>query len=574
VSLPSPESFVLQPEYDFVIVGSGGGSMAAALYLKKAGLNPVILEKRDQIGGSTGFSGGVWWVPNNHIIKRHGVQDSKALANRYLDATVDFAGKGTAPARREAFLDEGPEMVQFLEDEGMKFFYPDGWSDYYDERDGGQPRGRSLMAEPFDLRNLGPWQEKVSLYAPFTSVPFDAFTMMKGLMFKKTFAAKLIMARLAVAMGVNKLLKRRIVANGGAIQSRMLEMTLKRGIAVFGGFAANKLIEEEGRVVGIEGAYRGKETLVRGRYGVLLNVGGFARNDAMRQRYQRHPISANWTNANPGDTGEMIEEMIRLGAETENLDLAVWVPTSLNADGSVPAGARGADGSAYPFMHNADLAIPHYMWVDRTGQRFINEANSYMEVGETMYAKGVVPAFAIFDDRAMRDYAYGPLLPGMKPVKEWLASGFLVKADTIEELAHKAGIDAAGLAAQVERYNRFAETGIDEEFHKGERQYDRFRGDPTNKPNPCIGSIAKGPFYATRIFPGDVGTFGGVVTDEKARVMRADGSLIEGLYATGNCTSSVMGRTYPGAGASIAPSFVFGYIAAKDAIQKSHNVAH
>jgi 3-oxosteroid 1-dehydrogenase len=213
------------------------------------------------------------------------------------------------------------------------------------------------------------------------------------------------------------------------------------------------------------------------------------------------------------------------------------------------------------------------MWVDKQGKRFVNEASSYMELGEAMYKNDAVPAFAVFDDRAMRDYAYGTFMPGTKPVKKWLESGFLVKAVTIEELARKAGIDPAGLAAQVERYNRFAQTGIDVEFHKGERQYDRFRGDPTHKPNPCVGAISKAPFYATRIFPGDVGTFGGVVTDEKARVLRPDGSIIEGLYATGNCTSSVMGRSYPGPGASISPAFAFGYIAAKDVVGKVHNLA-
>ncbi|WP_394659805.1 FAD-binding protein [uncultured Novosphingobium sp.] len=573
MALPPPESFTLQPEYDFVIVGSGGGSMVAAIYAKLAGLNPVILEKRDKIGGSTGFSGGVWWVPNNHVIKRHGVHDTKELGRRYLAATVDFVGKGTTEARREAFLDEAPEMIQFLEDQGMEFEYPDGWSDYYDDRDGGQPRGRSLVAMPYDLRNLGPWEEKLSRYAPFIGIPFPSLPLIKMLMVKRSFAAKKIMARLALAVAKNKILGRHIAAHGAAIQGRMLEMTLKRGIPIISGFASDQLIEEDGRIVAVSGVHEGQRKTVRSRYGLLMNVGGFARNDEMRQKYQRKPISNQWTNANPGDTGEMIEEMIRHGADTENLDMAVWVPTSLNADGSLPAGAHGKDGTPYPFMHVGEIAVPHYIWVTKRGNRFVNEANSYMELGEALYENDAVPAFAVFDDRAMRNYAYASLMPGMKPIKQWLESGFLIKADTIAELAAKAGIDPDGLAAQIERYNRYAETGVDEEFHKGERQYDRLRGDPTHKPNPCVGSIAKGPFYTTRIFPGDVGTFGGVVTDEHARVLRSDGSIIEGLYATGNCTSSVMGRSYPGPGASISPAFAFGYIAAKDAVGKRHNQA-
>lgn len=573
MALPSPESFDLQDEYDFVIVGSGGGSMVAAIYAKLAGLNPVILEKREKIGGSTGFSGGVWWVPNNHVIKRHGVEDTRELAERYFAATVDFVGKGTTPARRKAFLDEAPEMIRFLEEQGMEFEFPDGWSDYYDERDGGQPRGRSLTAAPFDLRKLGPWQDLVSRSATFDGIPFPSVRLIRMLMLRRTWSAKSILIQLAFAIAKNKILGRRIVAHGGAIQGRMLEMTLKRDIPVFGGFATDRLIEEDGRIVAVSGTFNGKRATVRSRFGILMNVGGFARNEAMRQKYQRHPITGSWTNANPGDTGEMIEEMLRHGADTENLDAAVWVPTSLNPDGSLPAGTEAKDGQSYPFMHVGEIAVPHYIWVDKTGNRFVNEASSYVELGEAMYQHDAVPTFAVFDDRVMKYYAYGPLMPGMKPVQKWLESGFLIKADTIEELAIKAGIDPAGLAAQVARYNRFAETGVDEEFHKGERQYDRFRGDPTHKPNPCVGAISQGPFYATRIFPGDVGTFGGVVTDDRARVLRPDGSIIDGLYATGNCTSSVMGRSYPGPGASISPAFAFGYIAAKDAVARSHNRA-
>jgi 3-oxosteroid 1-dehydrogenase len=571
LKLPSPQSFTLQPEYDFLIVGSGGGSMCAALLAYQAGLKVAILEKRDVVGGSTGFSGGVWWVPDNHVMKRHGAEDSPDLANRYFDAVVTFVGKGTTPARRAAFLEQAPEMIRFLEQQGMKFEYPDGWADYYDERDGGHSRGRSLMAKPFDSNKLGPWKDKLSLYGPFRGIPLGSFTMIGMMMLKRTWRAKRIAMRLGLTILRDKLLGRDVVASGGAIQARMLEMTLERNIPVFTGFATDRLVEEFGRVVGVEGVHQGQRQTVRARHGVLINSGGFARNDAMRHKYQRHPVNASWTNANPGDTGEMIEEMIRLGAETENLDAAVWVPTSLNPDGSAPAGSIGKDGSFYPFMHNADIATPNFIWVDKTGTRFVNEASSYMELGERMYEVGATPGFAIFDETHMRRYPYGPLLPGMKPVKKWLEDGFLIKADTIEDLASKAGINPAGLRAQIQRYNSFAQSGIDEEFHKGERAYDRFRGDPTIHPNPCMGPIAQAPFYAVRIFPGDVGTFGGVVTDEVARVLRQDGSIIDGLYATGNCTSSVMGRTYPGAGASISPSFTFGYIAAKDIVAKTHN---
>jgi 3-oxosteroid 1-dehydrogenase len=546
--------------------------MCAALYAKRAGLNPVILEKQDKIGGSTGFSGGVWWVPNNHVMKRQGVHDSTEEAHRYFESVVDYQGKGTSPARRSAFIDYAPQMLRFLEEEGMEYYYPDGWADYYDDLPGGNSRGRSLMAKTYDSNRLGPWRDKLSLYAPFAALPIHSFIGMQIMMFRKSWKARRTLVKAGAGMILDKVRGRKVVASGGAIQGRMLEMALRRQIPIFTGFATDRLIEEDGRVVGVEGIFDGKRTTVRGPLGVLLNTGGFARNEKMREKYQRKPTSVHWTNANPGETGEMLEEAIRIGADTENLDTAVWVPTSLNPDLSMPAGAIAKDGTAYPFMHNADIGAPHFMMVDKYGKRYVNEANSYMDLGEKMYQhEGAIPTFAIFDDRHMRWYPWGSLMPGTKPIKEWLASGFLVKADTIAELAQKAGIDPAGLSAQVERFNGFARTGVDKEFNKGGRQYDRFRGDPTVKPNPCLGEISQAPYYAIRMFPADVGTFGGVVTDEHGRVMREDDSIIEGLYAAGNCTSSVMGRTYPGAGASISPSFTFGYLAVKNMIDKSGN---
>lgn len=568
--LPKVDAFVLQDEYDFVIVGSGGASMCAALLAKEAGLDCAILEKQNKIGGSTGFSGGAWWVPDNHVMKRAGVPDSAELARRYLDAVVDFVGKGSSPARREAFIAQAPRMVEFLERQGMRFEYGDGWADYYDERPGGQARGRSLLAKAFDLNALGPWKDKLSLYAPLRPMPFGSHRVMPMMMFMRSWKARRILLDLVLTLVRNKLLGRDVTANGGAIQARMLEMTLRRNIPVITGFAADALIERNGRVIGVEGCYQDTRVTVRTRRGVLLNTGGFARNEAMRQKYQRKPVSAQWTLANPGDTGEVLEAAMQLGAATENMDTAIWIPTSLHADGTTPpAGAIGKDGGRYLLPHNGDIAAPHLIIVDKSGRRFFNEAQSYMEIGETMYARGAIPAFAIFDQRHLKRYFWGTLPPMAKPVKKWLESGFLVKADTIDELARRIGIDAAGLAAEVERFNGFARSGADEDFHKGARAYDRWRGDASVGPNPCLGEIAQAPFYAIRIFPADVGTFGGVVTDEHARVLRGDGSVIEGLYAAGNCTSSVMGRSYPGGGASISASFTFGYIAALHAIGRA-----
>jgi len=578
MSLPAPGSFALEAEYDIIIVGSGGASMCAALAASQAGLTAAILEKRDVIGGSTGFSGGLWWVPDNHVIKREGVVDSYERGRAYFNAVVDFKGAGSSEARRETFLRTGPEMVAFLESQGMQFYHADGWPDYYDDRPGGEPRGRSLMAKPFDLAALEGWSDKLSLYELSKNLPLGADELVPMFLFMRTWKGRRKLAKLVTKMTINAARGRRVVASGGSIQGRMLEMTLKRNIPVFTECRTEDFILDGERVVGVRGHRQDQPFDVRARRGVLINAGGFSRNDAMRQKYQRKPISGGWTNANPGDTGEMLQAMISLGAATENLDLAWWVITSLNPDMSWPKGSVAKDGKIYPFMHNADISCPNLMIVDGGGMRFFNEAASYVEIGETIYTHHAqtgkaIPCWAIFDSRHLKRYPWGTQLPGAKPVKDWLASGFLTKADTIAELAKKCGIDPSGLEVTVERFNGFARTGIDQDFGKGNNAYDRYRGDPTIGPNPCLGEIAKPPFYAIAIFPADVGTAGGVITDEYARVLRDDGSIIEGLYAAGNCTSSVMGRSYPGAGASIAASFTFGYVAAKHLAQQ-HNGPH
>jgi 3-oxosteroid 1-dehydrogenase len=246
----------------------------------------------------------------------------------------------------------------------------------------------------------------------------------------------------------------------------------------------------------------------------------------------------------------MIQAAMALGAQTDLMDEAWWMGTSM-----LPDGSNGG-------MHTPnDIGKPHCIVVDKHGQRFVNESNSYMEFGKAMYTAGAVPAWAIMDSRHRNSYPWGLALPGMTP-KKLVEQGYFKKAATLAELADLCGVDPAGLVATVERFNGFARSGVDADFHRGESAYNRYYGDPTVKPNSCLGTIEKGPFYAVELVPGDVGTSGGIMTDEYARVLKADGSVIPGLYATGNSSAAVVGRVYPGAGASVGPSMTFGYIAA------------
>ena len=558
--------------YDLVIAGSGAGSMCAALAARALGKSVVILEKQAKVGGSTAISGGVLWTPNNPLMAEEGVPDSYERARTYFDAAVTHESPATSPARREAYLKVGPRMVDFLRERGMAFFRPEGWSDYYDDLPGGEPRSRCLGAPLYDARALGSWAPRLARSPVGGGMPVHSHELTDLFLVRRTWAGKWMAAKLLGRMIMARLLGRDLVSNGAALQGRLLEIVLREGIPIFPSTPVTDLVVEDGRVVGVEIAREDADTataIVRARDGVLLNAGGFSRNAELRERTGRAPASARWTAANPGDTGEVLERAMALGAATDNLDAFWWVVTSQHTDGSWPEGTTMPDGSTAPWMHHLDLALPYSILVDQSGQRYCNESASYMEIGERMYerhASGIpaVPSWTIFDGLHRKRYPWGTAMPGTTP-SAWLDSGYMKKADSLAALAAECGIDAAGLEKSVERWNGFCQDGIDRDFGRGNRQFDRIHGDPTVRPNPNLGPIAEPPYHAVPMFPSDVGTAGGLVTDEYARVLREDGRVIEGLYATGNTTASVVGRCYPGAGASIAASFIFGFIAAHHA---------
>ena len=157
----------------------------------------------------------------------------------------------------------------------------------------------------------------------------------------------------------------------------------------------------------------------------------------------------------------------------------------------------------------------------------------------------------------------GRFLPDRLVPRLWFESGFIVRADTLEELAERLGIDQASLVATAERVSGFARTGVDLDFRRGDSLYDQHYGDPTVSPNPCLSPLEKAPFYAMRVDPGDFGTCGGLIVDTKARVLSANGLPISGLYATGNCTAGLL-TTYPGPGATLGPAMTFGYVAGRE----------
>lgn len=557
----------LAAEYDLVIVGSGGGSMAAALVAKTLGKSVAILEKQALVGGSTAYSGGVLWVPDNPLLSEAGIADSLDKSRQYFDSVVSYDSPAVTPERRDAFLKAGPRMVAFLRDIGMKFRRPyDDWPDYYDEMPGGLAEGRSLLAEPLNIRELGPWQERLSTYGPLEHMPLGAEEFSTLFLLKRNLRGKRKAAKYAWMMLRDTLTGRQTVANGAAVQGRMLQIALREDIPIFRNVPVEDFLVKDGRVVGVVAHCEGRDVEVRARDGVIVNAGGYSHDEDFRRAHGREPVRQEWTNANPGDTGEMLRAMMRLGAATDSLDIAWWVITSQNVNGDWPEGAVWADGRVFRFMHHLDLSLPHSIMVDQDGRRFCDESGAYMEVGERMLDRQretgrAVPAWVIFDKRHRDWYPWGAMPPGKTP-QSWIDSGYMKKAETLAGLAKLCGIDSDGLAAEVGRFNGYCGLGHDPEFGRGSRAFDRAHGDPRVKPNPNLGPVEQGPFYAVAMYPGDVGTAGGVVTDEYARVKREDGGVIEGLYAIGNTAASMFGRCYPGAGASIGASFTFGFVAA------------
>ena len=546
--------------FDFVVVGSGGGSMCAAVVACAAGKSALVLEKTNLIGGTTARSGGVMWIPNNPYMAMAGVPDSLEAATQYLDAVVGDHNDtpGASKARRQAFLIEGPRMLDFLIGKGLKFSRITNWPDYYDEAPGGSVPGRTVVADLFDANELG--EAKKLLRPNFLTLPVSLEDALKLPHVKKSWAAKKALVRMGLRIVGSKLTGKNYVTAGAALQGRMMQAAIKVGAELRVDSAVKELIFEDGRVAGVVTEKNGKPHRVGAKLGVLVNAGGFALNQAMRDQYMPGS-SISHTSVAEGDTGEMIQEMMRHGAAIAQMDSFVGSPLSLPPGSEVWPIKPGAQGVT---------TAPHAILVDQTGARYLNEGGSYTEYCQRMIERNkhtpAIPSYAIFDSRVMKNVMIAGTMPGSKKPDEWTEQGYLHTADTIEQLAASLKIDSAALRGTVDRFNGFVAVNDDADFHRGARTYDRWLGDPFHSPNETLGEISEGPFHAIPVIPGDVGTLGGVVTDDKARVLREDGTPIAGLYATGVSAASVMGRTSPGSGVNIGPSFVWGYVAAKDAV--------
>lgn len=544
---------------DLLIAGSGGGGMVAGLVALDRGLEPLIVEKQALVGGSTGLSGGIVWLPNNPLMRAEGIADTHEDGLAYLADVVGDVGAASSAARREMFLTAGYEMIDFLIRKGVRLIRCAGWSDYYPNHNGGNAAGRAVEGIPFDAAQLGSWSGRLQ---PPLAKNYGYVVLTNELRsvqyFNRSPRAFAVAARVFLRTRAARMRGRQILTNGASLVGQMLEVLLDLSDGrppLWTNAAMEDLVVEDGRVVGARVIHDGVPLRIEARKGVLLAAGGFGHNAEMRRRYSgEQPNDGKWSIANAGDTGEVLQAAMRLRAKTDLLDEAWWLPSVFIPNGGAAAASLGSGRQR-----------PGAIYVDSSGRRFCNESNSYVEVGKAMYAAKAVPCWMVFDHGYVRRYVTGTKPFDRRLPPDFVDSGAVQRGDTIADLARRIGVPGDALTRTIQRFNHFAAQGVDPDFERGQSAYNDCLGDPGYRPNAALGPLNRGPYYATRVFPADVGTCGGVLTNEHAQVLDEHDRVIEGLYATGNTTASVMGRTYPGAGASIANSMVFGYVAARHA---------
>ncbi|WP_112266135.1 3-oxosteroid 1-dehydrogenase [Lentzea terrae] len=536
-------------EFDVVVVGAGAAGMTAALAAAKRGLSCVVLEKAPTYGGSAARSGAGIWIPNNEVILAAGVPDTPEKARQYLAAVV-----GDIPvARQQAYLAQGPQMISFvMRNSPLRFRHMDGYSDYYPELPGGIVKGRSIEPEMLDGRILG--AELANLNAPYLATPAGLVIYgadYKWLALALVNAKGAATAAAALARGTAAALAgQKPLTMGQALAGGLRAGLMQANVPVWLNTGLQDLHLENGAVRGVLTS-RG---LVKARRGVIMGSGGFEHNAAMRAQYQRQPIGTQWTVGAKENTGDGHRAGERAGAALDLMDDAWWGP-------AIPT-----PGS--PYFCLAERTLPGGLMINAAGRRFVNEAAPYSDVVHVMYDKNpadpCIPAWLIVDQNYRNRYLFADIAPALPLPDGWYQSGAVVKNWSLDGLASAIGVPGTALKATVSRFNNQALTGRDADFKRGDSAYDHYYTDPAILPNSCLAPLWVAPYYAFKIVPGDLGTKGGLVTDARARVLRPDGSVIPGLYAAGNVSSAVMGRSYAGAGSTIGPAMTFGYIAAND----------
>ncbi|MEY4753422.1 MAG: hypothetical protein RJA44_1097 [Pseudomonadota bacterium] len=552
---------------DLIVIGSGAAGLATAITARKRGLDVVVLEKEPVFGGTTALSGGVLWIPLNPHGRRQNPADNRERVRVYL---MQETGSHFDAAAVDAFIEHGPRMVEFFERETALKFVPTLYPDYHPEVLGGVDIGRSILAAPYDIRGLG--KDMARLKPPLRTITFIGMMFNSSNADLKHFfrATKSLTSFLYVAKRLATHIKELAtygrgiqVTSGNALAARLAQSALDLGIPIHTGSPAAKLLNENGRIVGVEiggsGAQAGRT--LRARHGVVLACGGFPHD--LKRIAQAYPhMQRGGTHLSPtptSNTGDGLNMAEAVGARVELRfkDAAAWMPVSKVEYG---------DGSVGVFPHLLDRYKPGVIGVLANGRRFTNESESYHDVGAALIkacaGQRETAMWLVCDKRTLAKYGLGFVKPAPMPIGRFLRNGYLLRGRTLTELAQQAGIDPVALEQTVRDYNVGAVKGEDPAYGRGRTSFNRYLADPEHQPNPCVAPVQDGPFYAVKVIMGDLGTFDGLRTSVVGEVLKADGSVIAGLYAVGNDRASIMGGNYPGAGITHGPNMCFGFITA------------
>ena len=545
--------------YDLVVLGTGASAFAAAATAACKGLSVLMVEKADRFGGTSAISGGAVWIYGTDQAKAAGAKDDPEAMRRYLKHVI---GEGYDAERVDAFIERGHEAMRWLHaNTELSYSLRPHSPDYYPDAPGGTERGRALEIDEYDGKRLGGHFTKLRMPPPgmllFGGMMVNRVDIQHFLSFRRSPKSLWHCIKLMTRYGVDRLSHPRgtRLTTGNALIARLATTAFSKGVELWLNSQASELIVEDGAVRGAIIEREGKPVTVRARGGVLCAMGGFAASELAAQfRPQspdRHLTMSPATNV--GDALKLAEPL--KAATGENLPANFfWAPVSE---------AVHANGERERFPHLVtDRAKPGVIAVNRAGERFVNESNSYHHFVHTMFATGNTQCWLICDGPSMNRYGLGLARP--KPVDNsaLVKSGYLKQAETVEQLAQQIGIDGTALRQTVERFNADARQGVDRAFDKGGNSYNRYMGDPDHRPNPCLAPLERGPYYAITIHTGDLGSARGLRTNGYANVVDQQGQPIEGLYAGGNDMDSIMAGTYPGPGITLGPGITFGYIAA------------